>query len=222
MELGEIPIESLNEIVRQFKGDIIQFNKDGEPLLYPKLWLVGEICKPFVTNIVTNGKLLWEKRTELVDNFTSICVSVFEDDEQQKEAVMKFAEYKGDRSPQILIKFLGGYDDTDYHKFTVLRRSLHHSKTDTLYAGSKPPVPEVGVCLDFLYKPSIDWKGDMYMCNRYDPEGLGKIGNTFTTSLEDIWNGDKRNKMLKLHKEGKREEIEMCKKCEYWGFPTNG
>ena len=222
VQQGDMPLEIVNEIIKQFNGSIIQFNKDGEPLLYYNLWAVGEMCKGKVTNIVTNGKLLLEKKTALLNNFTTITVSVFEDDDEQYEQVMKFKEYIGDNNPKIFIKFLGDYQTNRYDQFPTLRRSIHKPEGDSGYIQSKPPIPEVGVCLDFLYKPSIDWKGYMHMCNRYDPEGKGIIGNTFNTNLKDIWNSDKRKDLLELHKQGRRDEIEFCKGCEYWGVPANG
>jgi hypothetical protein len=40
-------------------------------------------------------------------------------------------------------------------------------------------------------------------------------------TLEEIWNGKKRLSWLKYHKEGNREKIQLCKKCEFWGVPTS-
>ena len=65
--------------------------------------------------------MLWTKRDAIVGNFTSVTVSVFEDDEEQYETIMKFAEFKGNESPMIYIKFLGDYE-TDRFPFPTFEK----------------------------------------------------------------------------------------------------
>ncbi len=222
LELGDMDLELLREIVSQFKGDIIQFNKDGEPLLYDNLWEVGQICKNYITNIVTNGLLLWGRRGEIIHNFTTVTVSVVENDIEQLENVEKFIEYKGSNRPQVLIKFLGDYYNPVYERkgLQTMKRSIHNPKGDTDYIQSKPPIPEIGVCLDFLYKPSIDWKGNFYICNRFDLEGKGIIGDCEKQTLQEIWDSPLRQEWLELHKQGKRNLIPLCKSCQFFGIPA--
>jgi radical SAM protein with 4Fe4S-binding SPASM domain len=93
---------------------------------------------------------------------------------------------------------------------------------DVGYKQSKPPAPEIGICLDFLNKPSISWDGYFYICNRYDPDGEGIIGDCNTESLEEIWNSVLRNTWLEYHKRGQRDFIDLCSTCTFWGLPTNG
>lgn len=222
IETGDMDLELLNYIVGQFNGSIIQMNKDGEPLLYPQLWAIGQICKDRITNIVTNGILLFNKKDALIDNFTSVTVSVIEDDAEQLETVRKFIEFKKDKSPIVAIKFLGDYYNPEYEKLGLktMRRSIHNPKCDIDYQQGRPPLPELQVCLDFLMKPSIDWQGNFYICNRYDPERKGLIGNCYKQSIDDIWNGDKRLQWLKYHKQGKRDLVPLCSRCEFFGIPT--
>jgi len=220
---GDMSLDLLNDILTQFEGDIVQFNSNGEPLLFEHIWSVGQMCRPFVSNIVTNGILLWEKKDALVDNFTSVTISVFEDDEEQFENVKHFVEYKKE-NPLVFVKFLGDYYNDEYRKLGVhiLRRSLHNSNGDTDYIQSEPPIPEIGVCIDFLTKPSVDWQGKMHICNRYDPYDYGVIGDCTQKSLRSIWEGDLRKKMRFHHTKGERDEIRLCSSCQYWGLPTNG
>lgn len=225
MELGFIDLSLFKKIIKQYEGEIVQFNKDGEPLLYPHLKDVGKICRDKITNIVTNGILLWEKRYDLKDNFTSVTVSVFEDDREQFEAVQNFIRFIGDdASPRTLVKFVGDYYNPEYEKLgcRILKRTLHKPEGDTGYEASKPPIPEIGVCLDFINKPSINWRGDFHICNRYDPDGRGIIGNVSRVSLKKLWNNVRRKAWLKSHKEGRRYDIPLCGTCEFWGIPTNG
>ncbi len=48
------------------------------------------------------------------------------------------------------------------------------------------------------------------------------IGNAYKAPLKQIWNGEKHKEIMKLHLEGRREEIGMCRSCcsinSYNGF----
>ena len=224
LELGEMPLELVNDILTQYDGEIVQINKDGEPLLYNNIWAVGQMCRPFVSNIVTNGILLWEKKDAIIENFTSVTVSVIEDDEAQFEIVKKFIEHKGNRNPMVYIKFLGDYENHEYEMLGLrtMRRSIHNKMGDTDYIQSPPPIPEIGVCLDFLNKPSIDWQGDFHICNRYDPNNEGVIGNCNESGVRKIWESTDRETMKYYHTHGMRENIPLCRGCQYWGLPANG
>ena len=200
-------------------GNIIQFNRDGEALLYDKLVEVGKATEHLMTNIVTNGQLLWERRKELL-RFKTITVSVIKNNFDQFENVRKFVEWT--KKPQVSIKFLGSYHNPDYEALGLktLRRVIHNPKGDWDYkTRHKPLVPELGVCLDFLIKPSIDWRGRMFICNRYDPECRGMIGDVTKNNIRSIWTGALRTQWLEYHLTGKREKIPICKTCEFWGIP---
>ena len=219
MELGDMDIKLFKIIIAQFRGDIVQFNKDGETLLYPHLWEVGYSCRIAgkITNIVTNGLLLFDCRQEVME-FDTVCVSVHRDDEQQFESVKHFIEVT---DMPVLIKFLGDYTNPEYEKLGLktTRRAIHHPNADNQYQ-RHPVIPEIGICWDFLMKPSINWKGEFSICNRYDPEGKGIIGDCNTQTIKQIWNSDKRNEYLAWHRQGRRDKIPMCKGCEFWGVPV--
>ena len=101
-----------------------------------------------------------------------------------------------------------------------MRRSIHNPDGDIDYLQSKPPVPELGICIDFLMKPSIDWEGNLYICNRYDPFYKGVLGNVKNDPLDWLWNSPLRNQWLEEHKKGKRENVPLCAECNYFGFPA--
>lgn len=217
----EMPMDMFARIIKQYGGTAIQFNKDGEPLLYHALGEVGRKCLNHITNIVTNGILLWDRHEDLKD-FTTVTVSVFEDDSKQFETIKKFVErYK---SPKLYVKYLGDYSNKEFDSMgiTTMRRTIHDRKGDTGYEGGKPAIPELGICLDFLFKPAISCRGDFSICNRYDPDSKGVIGNVMYDPLTWLWNNPLRLEWLDLHKQGKRNEIPLCSQCEFWGIPTNG
>lgn len=221
MHTGDIPMDLFDSIMKQYSGTAIQFNRDGEPLLYPALGEVGRKCKNRITNIVTNGMLLWDRRKDLED-FTTITISVFEDDVKQFDNIKKFISHTN--TPKVYVKYLGDYENKEFDAMgiTTLRRTIHEGKGDVNYSGGKPPIPEFGVCLDFLFKPSINYMGDFSICNRYDPDNKGVLGNVKTDPLTWLWNNPIRLQWLDLHKQGKRNEIPLCNGCEFWGIPTNG
>lgn len=226
LELGDMDINLFVHIISQYAGwnkpmgTILQFSKDGEPLLYDHLEEVARISKNYITNIVTNGILLYDK-AEIVNKFTSVCVSVIEEDWWQFEVVKKFVE-KYDTITTI--KFLGDYDNPEYEKLGLktTRRTIHVPQGDWGYKGSKPVVPELGICTEYLNKPSINFKGEMFICNRYDPEKEGLLGDLNKVSIRDLWYSDRRLQWLEYHKQGRRDKVSMCVDCTYWGFPTNG
>jgi len=86
----------------------------------------------------------------------------------------------------------------------------------------EPTKPEIGICLDFLNHLSINRKGDASICVRFDPKGIGVLGNIQNQTIEDIWNGEKRMKWMEYHKQGERDKIPLCSYCHFWGVPTSG
>jgi hypothetical protein len=50
-------------------------------------------------------------------------------------------------------------------------------------------VPEIENCLEILNHMAINRIGKVSICVRFDPKGLGIIGDAAVDSLLDIWNG---------------------------------
>jgi len=223
---GDMDYEMVKSISEQLpKGIVVQFHDNGEPLLYPRL---GEALALFTGQIRcmdTNGKLLVEKAEEIIGNLDTITISVFEGDveaDEQYGIVYEFLEKKGARKPKVIIRHLGNT------KYVYLQRHwniLHahrqfHSPMGS-YGYTKPPtIPEIGICLDALSHLVIKRDGKVAMCVRFDPTGLGIIGDMNKESLDEIWNGAKRKLALKFHIKGERHLLPLCKACSYWGIAT--
>ena len=62
--------------------------------------------------------------------------------------------------------------------------------------------------------------GTVALCCQ-DYEGRGDMGNLNYQTIEEVWNGEKFVKYRKFHKEGKRSELEICKRCDYFSFWWN-
>ncbi|KKK83666.1 hypothetical protein LCGC14_2791100, partial [marine sediment metagenome] len=172
----------------------------------------------------TNGKLLIEKSEEIIDNLDTITVSVFENDSEAYEQMMimkKFMSIKGDRKPRVIARCLGKVNLSNYYAVAdiVVTRTLHNPMGSFGYK-KNVTIPEIGICLDTLSHLAIKRDGKVSMCVRFDPKGLGTIGDITRDTLSDIWGGSIRSEYLALHIAGKRSEIPLCSKCDYWGCPT--
>lgn len=82
--------------------------------------------------------------------------------------------------------------------------------------------PERYIC-PFLWEGMhILTNGDVIACCRdYRYEEV--VGNAYTTSILEIWNGERYRRMRRLHLEGRWNEIPICSKCDTWmsktGYP---
>jgi len=227
MNYGDMNFDLVRKIAKQLPPNIVvQLHNNGEPLLYPSFGKAVKLFDKHITSIDTNGKLLLKKFDEIVDNLDTMAISMFEDDlewEEQDNIIKKFLEKKGNRKPYTIIRVNGkvGTGRYEHLGLTVAYRNLHSPMGSFNY--TKPPtIPEIGICLDFLHHLSINRKGKVSICVRFDPKGLGIIGDANIQTLEEIWNGEKRMKWLEYHKKGQRSMIPLCSFCEFYGVPTGG
>ncbi len=225
VEYGDMNFELVKKIAQQLPPNIVvQLHNNGEALLYPRFGEAVRLFKEQVTNIVTNGKLLVEKADEIIENLDTLAISIIEDDpeaDEQYEIMDKFLEMKGERKPFTILRLNGDVDPERYKKFSLLLATrILHSPLGSFNYKKSPTIPEIGICLDFLNHLSINSKGTVSICVRFDPKGLGIIGEASTQSLEDIWNSPKRMEWLKYHKQGRRDKVPLCSYCHFWGVPT--
>ena len=128
---------------------------------------------------------------------------------------------KGSRKPNVIIRCLGNVDLDRYKKLKcIIATRVLHSPMGSFKYEKRVAIPEIGICLDLLSHMVIRRDGKVSMCVRFDPEGLGVIGDCTTTPLIDIWNGPKRKGWIKYHIEGRRDKVPLCSHCEFWGVPT--
>jgi len=119
------------------------------------------------------------------------------------------------------LRLIGNVDPQPYKQFNQMfvYRVLHSPMGSFNYEKRKPTIPEIGICWDFLQHPCINRKGEMSICVRFDPELKGVLGSLKDHSIEELWNGEKRMEWLAMHVAGKRGNVPLCSKCEYWGIP---
>lgn len=225
LNYGDMDFNLIEKIAKQLPANImVQLHNNGEALLYPRLGDAIRLFHRQITNIVTNGKLLVQKSEEIIDNLDTMAISIFEKDDEAEEQygiVRKFLEIKGDRKPFTIFRLNGEVNGDKYKKLGIICRRILHSPMGSFnYHKKKPTIPEVGMCLDFLNHLAIDRDGKASICVRFDPKGLGVIGDCSTQPLEEIWNCKLRMKWLESHKRGKRSDVPLCSYCEFWGVPT--
>ncbi len=225
LEYGDMEFALVQRIAEQLPPNIVvQLHNNGEPLLYPRFGDAVKLFDKQVVNIVSNGKLLLKKADEIMDNLDTIAISIVENDpdaDEQYKILEKFLNIKGDRKPFTLLRLNGDVDRARYEKFglTMATRILHAPMGSFNYKRN-PTIPEIGICLDFLHHMAVNSHGKVSICVRFDPKGLGIIGDAYKESLADIWNSPKRLAWLESHKQGKRDEVPLCSYCQFWGVPT--
>lgn len=225
LQYGDMDFGLVERIARQIPPDVVvQLHNNGEALLYPRFGDAVRLFNKQVTNIVTNGKLLLEKYDEIVDNLDTMAISVIEKDDEadkQYEIVKEFMKKKGDRKPFTIFRLNGEVESAKYESLgTIARRILHSELGSYNYKKMDPTVPEIGICLDFLGHLAINKDGKASICVRFDPKGLGVIGDCATQTIEEIWNSPRRREWLEAHTQGKRSAVPLCSYCHFWGVPT--
>lgn len=212
MQYGDIDFALVEMIARQLPPYVVvQFHNNGEPLLYPHFGDAVSLFNDQIKCVDTNGKLLVEKASEIIDNLDSIAISVIQDDpeaDEQYEILKEFLRIKDDRKPLVVLRLLG---DVDYDRWVSLgcliaKRTLHDPMGSFKYKTLRV-VPEIGFCLELLHHLSIDRLGNVSSCVRFDPERVGVIGNVRDESLASLWSRSRGQRTI------------LCDKCDYWGIP---
>lgn len=225
VEYGDIDFDLVRKIADQLPPNIVvQLHNNGESLLYSRFEEALRLFNRQITNVVTNGKLLVEKADEIINNLDTIAISIIENDpeaDEQYEIIEEFLKIKRDRKPFTILRLNGEVDHERYKKFgLVMATRILHSPMGSFNYKRNPTIPEIGICLDFLHHLAISSKGKVSICVRFDPKGVGIIGDANTQALEDIWKSPKRMEWLEYHKQGRRDKVSLCSYCHFWGVPT--
>ena len=227
---GDMDFDTLVSLQIQLPyGLVIQFHRDGEPTDYPALGEALDLFRNYITSIVTHGENLAKRADKIIGHCTSVTVSAFNGDpdmEIQLESLAAFLAKKGDLRPMVNVKIVGSMPPEREARYAslgvpIIRRLLHVPDGNYRYAKRNPTVPEHGICLDFLGHPSVDSKGQVFICNRLDPLDQGLLGSLHENTLDELWNSPKRLVWLEAHKRGRRDEAApLCRNCLFYGVPS--
>ncbi len=102
LDYGDMDFDLLSDIATQIpSGIVVQFHRDGDALLYPRFAEAASLFPDNIRNIVTNGKLLVDRASEIIGNLETLSVSIFEGDDEAGEQlaiVRQFLKLKADRN----------------------------------------------------------------------------------------------------------------------------
>lgn len=225
LKYDDMDFSLVRSIAQQLPDGIVaQFHDNGEPLLYPRFAKAVDLFQRQIRCLDTNGKLLVEKADEIIGHLDTLTISTFENDreaEEQYRLIEKFLKIKGESKPNVIIRCLGRMEVEKYRKFgCIIATRVLHSPMGSFQYKKNVTVPEIGICLDFLSHMVIRSNGQVSICVRFDPKGLGVIGDAAATGLLEIWNSPLRRKWLNEHIAGRRDKVPLCGYCEFWGVPT--
>lgn len=225
MRYGNMEFSMVESIAKQLPdGIVVQFHNNGEPLMYPRFKEAVQLFQRQIRCMDTNGKLLLEREGDIIGNMDTLTISTFEKDEEadkQYKVIKKFLKTKKNKKPNVIIRCLGNMNLDRYRKLgCIIATRILHSSMGSFHYRKNPTVPEIGICLDLLNHLAIRQDGKVSICVRFDPKGMGIIGDCTETSIVDIWNSLQRIEWVKLHIAGKRYKVPLCSKCEFWGVPT--
>lgn len=222
---GDITLELLKIIEPQIEDNVIvHFHNNGEPLVYPYLKEAFDLFIRQIKHFDTNGILLFDRAKE-IEKVNIISVSIIENDPigyDQLQILNKYLQIKPN-SQKVIARCVGDIDFKrmkyiEHLHIPIVRRLLHSPKGRVNYT-KETIKPEDFICRDFLNHPAIDYLGNFYMCVKYDPNGIGILGNLNNNTIKELWYGKKRMDILERHVK-ERNDIEFCKNCEYYGYPN--
>lgn len=224
--------------------DYIYLHVKGEPLLHKDLKEILLLCSKYnkKVNITTNGTLIEKNIDNLnIDSVREINISLHSENDKEnylldifksvdkltnKIVIYRFWTMKDNKlnkkSTNIVNKIIDYYNlSTDF--VDKINKSNNIKIKDNLYIDKKEEFiwPSLnndyyntsGTCYGLKDQLGILSNGTVIPCC-LDCEGIINLGNIYESSLEDIINSDRFQKMLKSFQNRKVEE-ELCKRCSF-------
>ncbi|MFA5557891.1 MAG: SPASM domain-containing protein [Methanofastidiosum sp.] len=228
LQYGYMSLELMQKIAEQLPKSkiLLQLHFNGESLEHPNLKESLQIFQNHIRCLNTNGQLLLKKFDEIVENLDTITISIIEGDqtwEEQYKILKEFLNKKGNRKPWVVIRCTGDIPAEQRKLYENLNcliadRILHDPMGSYNYT-HPPVVPEHGICCEIMSKLVIDRFGVVRACARFDYDDENILGDINDETLLEIWNGERRQKLLQMHVDGRRNEISFCNRCKFFGIP---
>lgn len=70
-------------------------------------------------------------------------------------------------------------------------------------------------CVSVFSSFTVNYNGYVQLCDS-DIEQEMLMGNVMTQTIEEIWRGEHFEKIRKLHAEGERNQVKICRGCDHW------
>ncbi len=224
-------------------GSYIRLSGGGEPMMHPQAVELIEYAKSVGAKVglITNGSIFNEENSRrlLEADIDMIEFSVDACDEQTYSIVRKGLDFyklvdnvermvamrdKLGSSSRIIASVINQkeidlYEVEAYWKKRVdhvqLRKYLTWGMGDkSQSADDIPYLPEEEKlpCPWLFERLNIDSRGQVTLCG-YDIPFNNNLGNIEKRSIKDVWLGEEFTRLRKLHLDGKRNEIEICRNC---------
>jgi|TARA_Y100000310_G_scaffold124755_1_gene123546 radical SAM protein with 4Fe4S-binding SPASM domain len=210
----------------------------GEPTLHPQIGEMIEYCsnKFIELKMNTNGTRLNEKLIHqiLKSGMTELVFSVDSHYKEEFESLRVGANFE---SVVANIKKFKEIRDRDYPNSTCITRAsgVQMGKQDQeKFKKFWEPLVDHTVMVNMLYRwdiynntknsgskgfchylgrsLSIYFDGSVIPCD-IDYEGVLSVGSIKEKSIKEIWHGEKYDKLVNAHKDGKRSKYVPCDRC---------
>lgn len=224
---------------------MINFHKDGEPLLHPHLPAIVELAKKKTTatlHMNTNGLLLAERGMDLLNaGIDDVTVSIdalnpetylrlkgVDKLKEVQESVLEFIalrdRHKFKTAVRVKIMEMDGISQDEVANFVwvwsrmgvpVQVTGVHNWSGAVDVAVTDETKPVRHACPLLWYALAVNADGKVSICN-VDFDRSGVVGNANTQLLAEIWRGDALRHIRGLHLMGIFWPPQVCAGCTVW------
>ena len=200
-----------NELQQCNYQGLVSFSGYGEPLLNPN---IGDLIHAFVSKqidvkLISNGDRLHRGKItcEEIDSWNCIQVK-FDcyDGQQQYDEMSAICENL--QTPYQIKLYSAETGDVSKEKIDGIPLKKISNRAGTLFQVDTLEEP----CFRPMYKPVIDWNGDVYVCCE-DWVKVDVFGNIHEQSFSDIWWSEKFMQARRNLSQGHRQCLRSCATC---------
>lgn len=238
--MGYMKLDFFKRVIDEVEGQLeaVTFASRGEPLLHPELTQMLEYCrgKFLGLKLNTNASLLNEKAIHdlLSSDLQTLVFSIDAADRDLYEKIRvngKFDKLMRNlelfakiRSTQysaspIVVRISGVKinDDQDiekmhsvWHRYADIIAFTNYNPWQDSYENDPNQVETP--CSELWRRMFVWWDGKVNPCD-FDYKSVLSRWNLTTTSIREIWNSDWYRELRGHHSDGRRNEIEPCRRC---------
>lgn len=230
------------KIIDEIKNyiELVYLHGLGEPLLHPEIFKMIDYAKEakIPTGMSTNATILDQAKTEqlLKSNLDYLIISFDGATKETYEKIRKGANFE--QTVSNIKYFLKQKKEQKNKPFTVLqfiKMKENAKEADQflkMWKGVELDAIRIKPVIDFLHRNQKSRKSytpcfyiwrqlNMITNEGYvtpcceDAEGRYPLGNVKQNAVWEIWNGPKMRKLRKAQLEGRQDQINICRTCQY-------